>query len=91
MEIKPNTNIDFVARVPHTAPKASRSVDSEAAVSEFESSRSLDGKLNDVPDIRSDRVENAKRMVGDPAYPPRETIHRIAALLALDVTETSVE
>jgi hypothetical protein len=87
MEIKLNTNIDFVARVTHAAPKATRNVTPEASASGFEHSRSLEAQLRDIPDLRADKVENAKRLVGDPTYPPRETIKRIATLLALDHIE----
>jgi hypothetical protein len=88
MEIKLHTTVDSVARVSNnTQTKASRPIDSDSDVSVFETSRALEARLKDLPDVRADKVDNAKRLIGDPQYPPRETIRRIAALLAL--TETT--
>ncbi len=88
MEIKLHTNVDSVARVSNnnTQAKASRPIDSDSDVSVFESSRALEARLKDLPDVRADKVDEGKRLIGDPEYPPRETIRRIAALLALDQT-----
>jgi hypothetical protein len=83
MEIRPSSNIDSVARVINTAPKASRPVDSEPDVSAFENSRALETQLTQLPDVRPEKVDDAKRLIGDPAYPPRVTIQRIATLLAI--------
>ena len=88
MEIKLYTNVDSVARVSNnnTQAKASRPIDSDSDVSVFETSRALEARLKDLPDVRADKVGEGKRLVGDPEYPPRETIRRIAALLALNET-----
>ena len=88
MEIKLNTTVDSVARVSNNTPaKASRPIDSDSDVSVFETSRALEARLKDLPDVRADKVEDGKRLIGDPEYPPRETIRRIAALLALNQTD----
>ena len=88
MEIKLHTTVDSVARVSTNTPaKASRPIDSDSDVSVFETSRALEARLKDLPDVRADKVEDGKRLIGDPAYPPRETIRRIAALLALNETD----
>ena len=87
MEIKLYTTVDSVARVSNnTSTKASRPIDSDSDVSVFETSRALEARLKDLPDVRVDKVEDGKRLIGDPTYPPRETIRRIAALLALNET-----
>ena len=83
MEIKLNVNVDSVARVSSTRPKASRPIDSDSALSAFENSRALEARLEQLPDVRADKLETGRRAVGDPAYPPRETIQRIATLLAM--------
>lgn len=87
MEIRLNTNIDFTGRVSQPPAKASRTIDSGSATQPFEDSHSLESRLNSVPDVRADKVDDARRMVGDPAYPPRDTIKRLAALLAMDQTD----
>jgi hypothetical protein len=91
MEIKLNSNIDSVARVSNTQPKASRPIDSDPDVAVFETSRALEARLQSLPDVRANVVEHGRRLAGDPAYPPRETIQRIAALLALDKGIPSIE
>lgn len=89
MEIKINRNIDSVTRVPSTPAKASRPIDADAALSVFENSHALEARLEAIPDVRSDRVETGRRLVGDPTYPPRETIQRIATLLAVELSRTA--
>ena len=91
MEIRPNSNVDSVTRVFTTASKASRPIDADADVSAFDNSRALEARLSDVPDVRPEKVERAKHLIGDPTYPPRETIRKIATLLALAQSENSVE
>lgn len=88
MEIKINRNIDSVARVANTPPKASRPIDADSALSVFENSRALEARLGEIPDVRLDKLENGRRLVGDPTYPARDTIQRIAALLAMELTKT---
>jgi hypothetical protein len=83
MEIKLHTNIDSVARVTNTPSKASRPIDSDSDLSVFDNSRALEARLKDIPDVRSEKVAHGRKLIGDPAYPPRETIHRIAILLAM--------
>jgi hypothetical protein len=91
MEIRPNSNIDSVARVPGAAGKASRPIDADTEVSAFDGSRALEARLSDVPDVRPEKVGLGKRLAGDPEYPPRETIQKIATLLALADPDGSVE
>ena len=83
MEIKLNVSVDSVARVSSTRPKASRPIDSDSALSAFENSRALEARLESIPNVRADKLETGRRLAGDPAYPPRETIRRIATLLAM--------
>jgi hypothetical protein len=89
MEIKLNVNVDSVARVSSTRPRASRPIDSDSALSAFENSRALEARLEQLPDIRADKLETGRRAVGDPTYPPRETIQRIATLLAMQDQEAA--
>ena len=92
MEIKLNANIDSVARVLNTQTKASRPIDSDSNdVSAFENSRALEARLKESPDVRGEKVERARRLIGDPAYPPRQTIHQISALLALQINDPELE
>ena len=85
MEIKINRNVDSVTRVFSTGAKASRPIDADAALSVFENSRALETRLGEIPNVRMEVVEHGRRLVGDPASPPRETLQRIAALLAMQM------
>jgi hypothetical protein len=83
MEIKLNTNIDSVARM-QSGPKPAREArSSPGSTAGFESSQALDKRLSETPAARPDTVERAKALIGDPAYPPRETIDSISNLLAI--------
>jgi hypothetical protein len=84
MEIKLNVSLDSVARVSGTRAKASRPIDSDSASSAFENSRALEARLEQLPVVRADKLDTGRRLVGDPTYPPRETIQRIATLLAME-------
>jgi hypothetical protein len=57
-------------------------------LSVFENSRALEARLEEIPDVRTDKLDHGRRLVGDPTYPPRETIQRIATLLAMELTKT---
>jgi hypothetical protein len=50
---------------------------------EFSDARVLDLRLREQPDIRTDKLEEAQRMVADRTYPPPETIQKLALLLAM--------
>jgi hypothetical protein len=87
MEIKLNRNIDSVTRVASTSAKASRPIGANSPLSVFENSRALEARLGEIPDVRPEVVQTGRRLVGDPAYPPRETIQRIATLLAMEMAK----
>lgn len=84
MEIKLNSNVDSVARLANSQSKVSRPVAPQSATSEFENSQALESRLKELPDVRSEKLEQGKRLAGDPEYPPRETIRRLATLLAIE-------
>ena len=48
-------------------------------------SESLDRALESEPSTRAEAVEKARKLVGDVAYPPPETVKRLANLLAISV------
>ena len=91
MEIRPNTNIDSVTRVKNAPSPPSRPIHADASVSAFEGSRALEAQLSDVPEARPDRVARARHLIGDPAYPPRETIQKLAVLLAMSAKDHSAD
>ena len=91
MEIKLNTNLDSVARLNNISTKASRPVDRPAATTEFGSSQALEAQLRALPDVRQEKLKQAQDYIGNPAYPPRETIQRLAALLAIEEDKGSFQ
>lgn len=55
---------------------------------EFRAVDSLRQALDAVPEVRADVVQRGRELVGDPAYPPSETMRGLASLLALGLNET---
>lgn len=86
MEIKLNASLDSVVRIANAQrPVRTRET---PELDSFATSRALETRLAEVPDVREDKLEYARDMVGDPIYPPTEAIQRIATLLAMEL-ETS--
>ena len=83
MEIKLDLNAGNVQQVKAAKPVVRpERVETEAA--RFDKADALERALERTPDVRSEVVERGKQLVADPAYPPRETLQRIAALLAME-------
>jgi hypothetical protein len=80
-------NLDLNARrvpaeaVPPSAPRAHAR--SETTNTEFRAADALEQALKAQPDVRPDQVAAGRWLVGQPTYPPRETIQKIASLLAM--------
>ena len=82
MEIQPNLNATRVGPTQAARPavRSARTAEDKAS---FSAATALDQALQNTPAQRVDVVEKAKRLVGDPTYPPRETLQKIATLLAM--------
>ena len=91
MEIKLNTSVDSVARVKAAQSNPSRETNNPIISVGFESSRALEAQLQQVPDVRLDKLEKALNLIGSPAYPPRETINGLANLLATHLPHVGAE
>jgi hypothetical protein len=83
MEIKLNPSLDSIVRAVTATPPARRIMLED--VDGFESSHALESRLAALPEIRPEKLEQARLMIGDPAYPPQQTIRSIAVLLAMDL------
>jgi hypothetical protein len=83
MEIKLNTNLDSVARVTPTRSNASRAIERKSDMPVFENSNALEAQLANLPDVRLDKLDRALNLIGQPSYPPQETINGLANLLAI--------
>jgi hypothetical protein len=51
----------------------------------LENSRALSRALQETPATRADVVQRATELVGEPNYPPPETIRKISHLLAIQM------
>ncbi len=86
MQISPNSNSGPVTRTYWKAfPSAPGNHGADSA--QFDQAAALNRALADTPDLRPGEVERARALIGDVTYPPRETIQRIASLLALNVPD----
>jgi hypothetical protein len=55
----------------------------------IENSRALTIALQETPEIRAEIVRRATELVGEPGYPPPETIRKISHLLAIQLDQES--
>lgn len=85
MEVSPNLNAGSVNRAPSSQPVGQRTKP-EAVGTAFANAEALDEALRSTPDTRPEVVARAKKLVEDVNYPPRETINKIANLLAIHFT-----
>lgn len=82
MEIKLDLNAGRLPAVGASKP-AARATEAPGEKTDFRETAALQRALERTPDVRSDVVDQARRVVGEPDYPPRETLQKIATLLAL--------
>lgn len=85
MEIQMNHNTGGVrpAAVGGLPPQRPEPTPSKDEMVNLAGAAAVDRALEKTPDIRADVVERARKLVADPAYPPRETILRLSHLLAI--------
>lgn len=84
MEIQPNPNTGAVNN-PLTSRTTARPRKPSPEEVSFTATSNVDRNLRDLPAVRIEVVERAQKLVGDPTYPPRETIHQLSELLALRI------
>jgi hypothetical protein len=56
---------------------------------DFNRAADLNRSLQDLPDVRSEEVERAKKLVQDVNYPPPYAMLRLARLLAIHLDSDS--
>lgn len=86
MEIQPNQNTGAVNNALTSRGVTRPRKPSPEEVS-FAATSNIDQALRDLPALRVEVVERAQKLVGDPTYPPRETIHQLSQLLALGLQQ----
>lgn len=84
MEINPNFSLGPIGRV-HRVPAGSRESKVARDVVSLAGAEALNRSLQAAPDSRAEEVARAKDLIGQVDYPPRQTIQRISALLAINL------
>lgn len=82
MEIKLDVNTPKVQAVNGPQPAARSAKAAEPKV-EFSNAAALDRALKATPDVRSEEVERARKLVNDTNWPPPETIQKLSTLFAM--------
>jgi len=79
-------NLDTVSQANGVRPatKDTQTAHEEVAI---ENSRALSNALRATPEIRAEIVRRATELVGEPSYPPPETIRKISHLLAIQMNQ----
>ena len=75
-----------VRTMPKETPKPTPTVYDQMAI---ENARALTRALGETPEIRDEIVRRATELVGEPSYPPPDTIRKISHLLAIQMDPES--
>lgn len=81
MEIKLESHVTPIDR--GSANRAPQRARTPADSTRFHQAEQLSQALRAAPDARPEAVERAEHLIGDVNYPPRETIQRLATLMAM--------
>lgn len=87
MEVHANNNTNGVNPSRYTSVPTRRAVESTQDEVSFEGAAAVNQALEATPPTRVEAVDRATGLIGDLAYPPRETIQRLSHLLALKLKE----
>lgn len=66
-----------------TPPPVTQAAKDERDEAQIGKALSLKNALDEIPAVRISKVEEARELVDDPKYPPREIIEHISHLLAM--------
>jgi hypothetical protein len=88
MHINPN---NFVGQIARTDVKPQTPLESKAVLdrADFNRAANLNRSLQELPDVRLEEVERAKKLVQDVNYPPPYAMLRLARLLAIHLDSDS--
>ena len=86
MDIRIESNIDKIQgySIGKKSPQVAPAVDSV----QFDQAASLNRSFAATPEIRSEAVERAKKLIADSSYPPKETIWKVARILNDNINAT---
>jgi anti-sigma28 factor (negative regulator of flagellin synthesis) len=83
MRVNPNSEASAVSATPGTitAPEPRLGLDKVALTA----TESLNRSLEQTPEMRAEKVAEAKALIQDGSYPPEVIIRKISALLAIKI------
>lgn len=81
MQIDPNARTNIVEGIATTPPQAARPLRKDAIAS-FHEAEILNQAIQELDEVRNEKIERALNLVGQVQWPPGDTIRRIASLLA---------
>ena len=88
MQVNPNNSPGEVSRVePYRPSPLAAKLEHEQT--DFTHVAALNNALQDVPQVRTEEVERAKKLIQDANYPPPYALVRIARLLAMHWSDES--
>ncbi len=86
MEVNPNIRVAAANEISGQTPvKLAPPVPADQAA--FAGSNAVNNALQQAPDVRAGKVEQAQQLVNDPQYPPLAMINAISRLLATGIPQ----
>jgi hypothetical protein len=82
MQINPTNNL---TPLPERRRVAGANTPTGRDEANFATTESLQAALRGAPEVRMEKVEQARALIGKSVYPPEETIAKIANLMAMHV------
>jgi len=86
MEVNPNIRVAAASELA-TPPLAKAAAPAQADQTAFAGSNSLNQALQQLPDARPEKVDQATDAANSPEYPPEATIDAIARLLGAEISK----
>ena len=87
MDVRIESNIDKIQGY-SIGKKPSQKVAPAVDSVQFDQAAGLNRSLAATPEIRSEAVERAKKLIADSSYPPKETIWKVARILNDNINST---
>jgi len=85
MEVNLNSNLTPVPR-PNGPQSTAKRAPEASDDTHFVQAEALDKALSNTPEVRPEVVARAKQLIADVNYPPTETMHKLANLLAIHLS-----
>lgn len=88
MDIRPIfTNVSNITESSSTASGRSINPNSLMRPNQLNKSQEIQEMINNSPDVRTEKVEEAKALIADPSFPSDEIIGEISRLMISNIAE----